>query len=87
MVQKNQTNIWGVDVDDIVISKLVEIKTKSNFLISYLDKVIGSLVLVLPKWVDMLYVKTLKVKDGDEDENNKLISFLIDDEKLSKTYQ
>ena len=28
------------------------------------------------------YVKTFKVKDGDKDENNKLISFHIDDHKL-----
>ena len=33
---------------------------KSNFLIGYLDKVIGPLVLVLPKWVDML--RHLKLK-------------------------
>ena len=28
------------------------------------------------------YVKTFKVKDGDQDKNNKLMSFRIDDEKL-----
>ena len=28
------------------------------------------------------YVKTFKVKDGDKNNNNKLISFCIDDEKL-----
>ena len=28
------------------------------------------------------YVMTLKVKDGDKDKNNKLISFRTDDEKL-----
>ena len=28
------------------------------------------------------YVKTFKVKDGDKDKNNKLMSFGIDDEKL-----
>ena len=31
------------------------------------------------------YVKTFKVKDGDED-NNKLMSFHIDDEKLLGKY-
>ena len=33
------------------------------------------------------YVKTFKVKDGDKDKNNKLMSFRIDDEKLLKTYK
>ena len=28
------------------------------------------------------YIKTFKVKDGDKDINNKLMSFRIDDEKL-----
>ena len=28
------------------------------------------------------YVKTFKVKDGDKDRNNELMSFHIDDEKL-----
>ena len=28
-----------------------------------------------------IYVKTIKVKDSDKDENNKLMSFRIDDEK------
>ena len=28
------------------------------------------------------YVKKFKVKDGDKNKNNKLISFCIDDEKL-----
>ena len=30
------------------------------------------------------YVKTFKVKDGDKDKNNKLMSFCVDDEKLLK---
>ena len=36
--------------------------------------------MVLPKMSG--YVKTFKVKDGDKDENNKLMSFHINDEKL-----
>ena len=28
------------------------------------------------------YVQTFKVKDGDKDESNKLVSFHIDDNKL-----
>ena len=33
------------------------------------------------------YVKIFKVKDGDKDENNKLMSFHIDDEKLLEKYK
>ena len=33
------------------------------------------------------YVKTLKVKDGDKDKNNKFISFRIDDEMLLEKYK
>ena len=33
------------------------------------------------------YVKTFKVKDGDKDKNNKLMSFQIDDGKLLEKYK
>ena len=33
-------NIWDVNIDNIVISKLIETKTNSKYLIGYLDKVI-----------------------------------------------
>ena len=33
------------------------------------------------------YVKTFKVKDGDKNKNNKLISFRIDGEKLLEKYK
>ena len=33
------------------------------------------------------YVKTFKVKDGDKDKQNKLMSFSIDDEKLLERYK
>ena len=46
---------------------------------------IRPLVLVMPKMSG--YVKTFKVKEGDKDENNKLMSFRIDDEKLLKKYK
>ena len=32
------------------------------------------------------YVKTFKVKEGDKDKNNKLISFHIDNEKLLEKF-
>ena len=49
-------------------------------MIGYLDKAIRPLVLTLPKIID--YVKTFKVKDGDQDKSNKLMSFRIDNERL-----
>ena len=33
------------------------------------------------------YVKTFKVKEGDRDKNNKLMSFPIADEKLLEKYK
>ena len=44
-------------------------------MIRYLDKAI--LFLIMPKMSG--YVKTFKVKDGDKDKNNNLVSFRIDD--------
>ena len=82
MVRKNPINIWDANVDNIVISKLVETKTNSKYLIGHLDKVIRELVLILSKMSE--YVKTFKVKDRDKDKNNKLMSFHVDDEKLSE---
>ena len=49
-------------------------------MIWYLDKVITTLVLIIPKISG--YVKTFIVKDGDQDKNNKLMSFDTDNEKL-----
>ena len=54
MVQTKK-NIWNVVIDNIVISKLVETKTSYKYLIGYLDKVIRSLILLLPKISD--YIK------------------------------
>ena len=73
--------IWDVNVDNIVILKLVKTKTNSMYLIGYLDKVIKLLVLILPKMSG--YVKTFKV----EDKKNKLMSFCINDEKLLEKYK
>ena len=76
---KRPIKIWDVNVDNIVISKLVKTKTNSKYLIGYLDKAIRPLVLIMPKMSG--YVKTFK------DKNNKLIYFLIDDEKLLEKYK
>ena len=81
MLQKKSIKIWDVNVDNIVISKLVKTKPNSMYLIGIkFDKAIRSLVLMMPKMSG--YVKTFKVKEGDKDKNNKLMSFHIDDEKL-----
>ena len=78
---KKPMKIWAVDVDNKVISKLIKTKTRSKYFIGYLDKAIRPLVLIMPKMGG--YVKIFKVKDGDKDKNIKLMSFRIDDEKLS----
>ena len=55
MVQKKKKNNkrlnepMNVNVNDIVISDLIETKTNSKYLIGYLDKLIRPLVLILPK--------------------------------------
>ena len=65
-----------------LVSKLLETKNNSSYLTRYLGKVIRPLVLVLPKMSG--YIKTFKVKDGDKNKKNKLLSFCVDDEKLLK---
>ena len=60
-------------------------KTNSTYLIGYSDKAIRPLVLIMPKRKG--YVKTFKVKDGNKDKNNKLMSFGIHDEKLLQKYK
>ena len=84
MVQET-INIWDDNVDNVVVSRLVETKTNSEYLTGYLDKVIRPLVLVLPKMSG--FVKTFKVKDGDKDKSNKLMSLRVDDEKLLEKYK
>ena len=69
-----------IDANNIVKSKLIDAKTNSKYFISYLDKFIKPLVLILPKMSG--YFKKFKVKDGAKDKNNKLMSFCIDQEKL-----
>ena len=54
-------------------------------MIGYSGKAIRPLVLIMPK--RKRYVKTFKVKDGNKDKNNKLMSFGIHDEKLSQKYK
>ena len=65
MLQKKPIKIWDVNVDNIVISKLVKTKTNSKYLIGYLDKAIRALLLIMLKISG--YVKMFRVKDGYED--------------------
>ena len=51
--------MWDVNVDSVVISRLVKTKTDSKYLIGYLDKAIRPLVLIMPKMSG--YAKTFKV--------------------------
>ena len=78
--------ILNVNVGGIVISKLIETKANSKYLIGYFNKAIKSLALIMPKVSGCLKTfkryKTFKVKDEDKDINKKLMSFHINDEKL-----
>ena len=78
---KKPIEMWDVNVDNIVISKLVTRKINSKYFIGYLDKDIKPLVLIMSK--KSRYFKTFKV----ENKINKLMSFCINDEKLLETYQ
>ena len=74
--------IWYVNVDNIVISKLVQTKADSKYMIGIkFDKAIRPLVLIMFKMSG--YVKTFTI----EDKINKLTSFCIDDEKLLEKYK
>ena len=54
-------------------------------MVRYLDKVIRPLVLVLPR--NVRYINTFNVKNRDEDKNNKLMYFSVNDEKLLEKYK
>ena len=61
MLQKKPIKIWDVNVDNIVISKLIETKTNSKYLIGIKsDKAIRPLFLIMPKMSG--YVRHLKLK-------------------------
>ena len=73
--KKKKKKNWDDYVNNIDISKLVEIKNNSRYLIGYLDKVISPLVLILPKMSE--YGRTFKVKDRNKTSNNILMSFSL----------
>ena len=74
--------ICDVNVYNIVISKLVETKNNSKYLIGYLDEVIRPLVFILPKMSG--YVKTFKDKGRDKNKNNNWYLRIDDDNVLEK---
>ena len=82
--EKKPIKICDVKVDNIVISKFIKTKNNSKYLMGYLAKVIKPLVLIMPKMNG--FVKISKVKDGDKDKNNKLMSFRIDGGKNIKLF-
>ena len=65
--------MWDVNADNIVISKLIETKNNSKYLIGFSHNVIRPLLLILPEMSG--YFKTFKEK------NNKLMPLRIDDDK------
>ena len=82
---KKLIEIWGVNIYNIVISKLVKTKTNTKYLIGYVDKVMKLLVLIMSKMSG--YLKTFKIKDETKDKNNKLMSFHIHDEELLEIFK
>ena len=82
MLQKKPIKIRDVNVDNIVISILIETKNFSKYFIGFKsDKAIRPSVLIIPKISGC--VKPFKGKESD----NKLISLCIDDEKLLEKYK
>ena len=77
--------IWDVNVDDIVILKLVKTKANYKYLVGYLDEAVRPLVLIILQLSG--YVKTFEIEDGDKDEKNELMYCNIDDEKLLEKYK
>ena len=69
---KNLLKLWNIDVDNIVISKLVKTKNNSKYLAECLDELLRPLVLILPKMSG--YVNAFNDNDEDKNKNNKLMS-------------
>ena len=72
---KRPIKVCDVNVDNIVISKLVKTKTNSKYSIGYLDKTMRLLVLIMPKMSG--YLRHLKLKN----ETINKCFFRLDDEK------
>ena len=70
---------WDINVVNMVVSKLVETRNNSIFMIGYLDEVIKPLILSISQMYR--YVKTFKGKSGNN-KNCNLISLHINDNNL-----
>ena len=68
---KNPLTTWDVDINNIVILKVV--KTNSRHLVGYLDNIIRPLLLMLRKM--SRHVQIFKVKNGDKNKNSKFYVF------------
>ena len=67
---KKSYNIWDVNFDNRVISKLVKAKTNSKYFIGMkFNKTTRPLVMIIPKMSG--YLNVFKVKKGDKDKTNK----------------
>ena len=84
-VAKRSRNICDANVNHIVISKLVEMKTNSKYLIRHLEEVVKPLDLILLKISEC--VKTFKEKGEHRNKNDKLMSLHKDDKKLLEKYK
>ena len=67
---KKPIKTWDVNVDNIVISKLLT-KNNSKYLIGYLDELTRPVVFLLPKIRG--YVKTFRDKNGNNNKNLNII--------------
>ena len=89
-VAKKSTKIWNVDVDNIVISKLIKTSNIFKCFIGYIDDVVRPLVLILTKtglWNANVYSFKDKGSNRYKENNkiNKLIPFCIDGDKVLKS--
>ena len=82
---KRPVKMLDVNAYNIVISKSVETRNNSKYLIEYSDEVIRPLVLILPKLSG--YVKTFQDKGGYKNKNNKLMSLRIGNDRLLEKYE
>ena len=82
---KKTIKVWDVNVDNIVILKLVKTKTNTKYFIGYSEKAIRPLDLILHKM--SRYDQTFKLKMKVKIKINRLISFFIHDEKLLLKYK
>ena len=57
MVQKSQQKFWDVNIDNMVISNLIEMRNNSKYLTGYLEKVIRPLALILPNMSGYVKIK------------------------------